>query len=207
MDVWSISCAHTPVAIFFGSGPMGASKASESEWAGSVLITSTFFPCRASFGAVAAATLVLPTPPLPVYRIVRKLTERRRVGHEGRRHAQRQERDEPEVDEPHKQAVPRLDGVVGLTLGRLARTPPPPQFHPAQDGYKDEDRVRVDEEQAHDAKHPNEPEHRRERPDCPPAVERQHRQPGGAAAEEPDVGEPEEERLLRDLVDAPGAQS
>jgi hypothetical protein len=66
---------------------MGASKASESEWAGSVLITSTFFPCRAAFSAVAAATLVFPTPPLPVYRIVRKLTERRRVGHEGRRHA------------------------------------------------------------------------------------------------------------------------
>src|SRR4028119_314036 len=92
MDVWSISCAHTPVAIFFGSGPMGASKASESECAGSVLITSTFFTCRAAFSAVAAATLVFPTPPFPVYRIVRKLTEHRRGGHEGRRHAQRRPR-------------------------------------------------------------------------------------------------------------------
>src|SRR4028119_1178576 len=95
MDVWSISCAHTPAAIFFGSGPMGASKASESECAGSVLITSTFFPLPAAFSAVAAATLVFPTPPFPVYRIVRKLTQHRRVGHEGRRHAKGQERAEP----------------------------------------------------------------------------------------------------------------
>src|SRR3712207_4449524 len=162
MDVWSSSCAHTPVAISFGSGPMGASKASESECAGSVLITSTFFPLPAALSAVAAATLVLPTPPLPVYKIVRKLTERRRVGHEGRRHAQCQERDEPEVDEADEQAVLRPDGVVGLALGRPARPPPPPQLHAAEDGYKDEDRVRVDEEQPHDAEDPHEPEDRRE---------------------------------------------
>jgi hypothetical protein len=31
-----------------------------------VLITSTLFPERAAFSAVADATLVLPTPPLPV---------------------------------------------------------------------------------------------------------------------------------------------
>ena len=66
MDVWSISCAHNPEAISFGSGPISVSKASASECAGSVLMTSTFFPARDASRAVAAATLVLPTPPLPV---------------------------------------------------------------------------------------------------------------------------------------------
>jgi hypothetical protein len=66
MEVWSISCAHKPGAISFGSCPISVSKTSASECAGSVLITSTFFPASEAFRAVAAATLVLPTPPFPV---------------------------------------------------------------------------------------------------------------------------------------------
>jgi hypothetical protein len=66
MRPYSISCAKSPVAISLGSGPTSASKASDKECAGSVLITSTLFPARAAFSAVAAATLVFPTPPFPV---------------------------------------------------------------------------------------------------------------------------------------------
>jgi hypothetical protein len=39
-----------------------------------VLITIVRRPLRAQASAVAVATLVLPTPPLPVYKIVRGVT-------------------------------------------------------------------------------------------------------------------------------------
>ena len=54
----SASCVGTP--------PSSASSESESEWAGSVDRTTVRRPAAAKRRAVAAATLVLPTPPLPV---------------------------------------------------------------------------------------------------------------------------------------------
>ena len=54
-----------------GSPSSGVSRASASEWAGSVEKTSVRLPPAAQRRAVQAATDVLPTPPLPVYRIVR----------------------------------------------------------------------------------------------------------------------------------------
>ena len=50
--------------------PSGCSSASASECAGSVHRTTVRRPAAAHRRAVAAATDVLPTPPLPVYRIV-----------------------------------------------------------------------------------------------------------------------------------------
>ena len=49
-----------------GSLPSGVSSESERLWAGSVERTIVRLPLRAHRRAVAAATLVLPTPPLPV---------------------------------------------------------------------------------------------------------------------------------------------
>ena len=49
-----------------GSLPSSASSESDSEWAGSVERTIVRRPLAAQRRAVAAATLVLPTPPLPV---------------------------------------------------------------------------------------------------------------------------------------------
>src|SRR5688572_9734814 len=49
-----------------GSGPSSTSNASASEWAGSVDSTIVRRPSSAHRSAVAAAVVVLPTPPLPV---------------------------------------------------------------------------------------------------------------------------------------------
>ena len=49
-----------------GSLPSGASSESDRLWAGSVDSTTVRSPAAAQRRAVAAATLVLPTPPLPV---------------------------------------------------------------------------------------------------------------------------------------------
>ena len=54
-----------------GSGPRSISRESERLCAGSVERTTVRSPAAAHLRAVAAATLVFPTPPLPVYRIVR----------------------------------------------------------------------------------------------------------------------------------------
>ena len=54
-----------------GSGPSGTSKASASECAGSVDSTIVRRPASAQRTAVAAAVVVLPTPPLPVKRRTR----------------------------------------------------------------------------------------------------------------------------------------
>ena len=61
-----------------GSAPSGTSKESASECAMSVEITSVRCPRSAARSAVAAATLVFPTPPLPVYTMIRafSLTDR-----------------------------------------------------------------------------------------------------------------------------------
>ena len=53
-------------SICVGSGPSGASSESDSQWAGSVESTTVRSPAAAHARALAAATLVLPTPPLPV---------------------------------------------------------------------------------------------------------------------------------------------
>src|SRR5262245_53205928 len=58
-----------------GSAPIGTPKASASEWAASVDRTRVRCPARAAVAAVPAAAVVLPTPPLPVKRIVRKSGE------------------------------------------------------------------------------------------------------------------------------------
>src|SRR5262249_56533351 len=50
-----------------GRGPGGRPSESAGRWAASVLSPSARRPSAASRPAVAAATLVLPTPPLPVY--------------------------------------------------------------------------------------------------------------------------------------------
>ena len=49
-----------------GSAPSSASSESDRLWAGSVDSTTVRRPAAAQRRAVAAATLVLPTPPLPV---------------------------------------------------------------------------------------------------------------------------------------------
>src|SRR5262245_13463025 len=48
-----------------GSGPIGRSKMSEVECAGSVDTRSTRRPIRLAASAVAASHVVLPTPPFP----------------------------------------------------------------------------------------------------------------------------------------------
>ena len=59
---WACSCLATMV----GTPPTSVCSASASEWAGSVEITSVRRPAAAQRRAVAAATDVFPTPPLPV---------------------------------------------------------------------------------------------------------------------------------------------
>ena len=54
------------MATFVGTPPTSACSTSASECAGSVEITSVRAPAAAQRRAVAAATDVLPTPPLPV---------------------------------------------------------------------------------------------------------------------------------------------
>ena len=49
-----------------GASPRGRSKASARLWAGSVETIRVRWPAAAQRTAVAAATVVLPTPPLPV---------------------------------------------------------------------------------------------------------------------------------------------
>ena len=61
----SISIPSTPSATSTGSGPMGRSNRSASEWAGSVLATSTRSAAAASRIEAVPARVVLPTPPLP----------------------------------------------------------------------------------------------------------------------------------------------
>src|SRR6266511_5122484 len=67
----SICSAHRRSLTWRGSAPSSASKESASEWAGSVDITSVRWPRSAALAAVAAATVVLPTPPLPVNNRIR----------------------------------------------------------------------------------------------------------------------------------------
>ena len=59
------------VAMGVTASPSGTSNASASECAGSVEQTSVRSPDSAARRAVAAATVVLPTPPLPVKRRMR----------------------------------------------------------------------------------------------------------------------------------------
>jgi hypothetical protein len=54
------------LAIRDGVGPSSWPKLSDSEWAGSVEMTRVLWPASALARAVAAATEVFPTPPLPV---------------------------------------------------------------------------------------------------------------------------------------------
>src|SRR5437868_8827312 len=67
---WSdeTSWAHKLSPTFVASVPSSMSKESPSECAGSVLMTTVRYPAAAQRTAVAAATDVLPTPPLPVKR-------------------------------------------------------------------------------------------------------------------------------------------
>ena len=62
----SDSCAQRFGATSTGSAPSSRSNASPSECARSVEITIVRAPRLAHRSAVAAATLVFPTPPLPV---------------------------------------------------------------------------------------------------------------------------------------------
>src|SRR6185369_6859025 len=63
--------AHTPPPTSVGTAPTGTCSDSASECAGSVESTRVRAPPAAQRRAVAAATDVLPTPPLPVYRMIR----------------------------------------------------------------------------------------------------------------------------------------
>src|SRR5919199_3765791 len=67
----SICSAHRFGASSVGSLPSSASNESAREWAGSVDITRVRCPSWAARAAVAAATVVLPTPPLPVNNRIR----------------------------------------------------------------------------------------------------------------------------------------
>src|ERR1700730_18211653 len=71
------SCAHSDGATCVGSGPSGRSRLSASECARSVLRTSVRYPSSAARTAVAAAIDVLPTPPLPVYTMMRMPSDTR----------------------------------------------------------------------------------------------------------------------------------
>src|SRR4051794_31086670 len=64
---WTHRLSATPV----GSAPTGTPNASASECAASVERTSVRAPRRAASVAVPAAEVVLPTPPLPVNRMIR----------------------------------------------------------------------------------------------------------------------------------------
>ena len=69
VSICSWACTSWPQrfgAISLGSPPSCSSSESDSECAGSVERTTVFSPAAAQRRAVAAATLVLPTPPLPV---------------------------------------------------------------------------------------------------------------------------------------------
>ena len=61
----------SPLSTSRGSAPSGTPNASASECSGSVETASTLSPREASRAAVAAATVVLPTPPLPVNSTIR----------------------------------------------------------------------------------------------------------------------------------------
>src|ERR1041385_7797129 len=64
---WASSCwPHNVSVIGVPVEPSSTSKASASEWAGSLEITIVRKPASDARSAVAAATVVLPTPPLPV---------------------------------------------------------------------------------------------------------------------------------------------
>src|SRR5688500_16844143 len=64
---WASSCCPDRLGtISTGSGPSSTSNASASECAGSVDSTIVRSPSSAHRSAVAAAVVVLPTPPLPV---------------------------------------------------------------------------------------------------------------------------------------------
>ena len=68
-SISSWACTSWPnrlSATCVGSPPSSASSESERLWAGSVERTTVRRPAAAQRRAVAAATLVLPTPPLPV---------------------------------------------------------------------------------------------------------------------------------------------
>ena len=60
------SCPNRFGPTSVGRPPSSASSESDSEWAGSVESTTVRSPAAAQRRALAAATLVLPTPPLPV---------------------------------------------------------------------------------------------------------------------------------------------
>src|SRR5207237_4892612 len=62
---------HRHGATCVGSGPSGRSRLSARECARSVLRTSVRCPSSAARTAVAAAMDVLPTPPFPVYTMMR----------------------------------------------------------------------------------------------------------------------------------------
>src|SRR5690606_21036230 len=66
-----ISCAHKFSAICVGTADRGISSESARLWAISVLATRVLKPSWALRSAVAAATVVLPTPPLPRYKLIR----------------------------------------------------------------------------------------------------------------------------------------
>jgi hypothetical protein len=64
---WAETCwAHSPPPSSPGSGPTCTCSTSATECAGSVETSSVRWPAAAHRRAVAAATEVLPTPPLPV---------------------------------------------------------------------------------------------------------------------------------------------
>ena len=67
ISVWACtSWPNRPGSISVGRLLSSLSNESDSEWAGSVESTTVRSPAAAQRRAVAAATLVLPTPPLPV---------------------------------------------------------------------------------------------------------------------------------------------
>src|SRR5687767_3039273 len=67
----SMCAAYRHVSTSDGSAPTGRPNTSPSEWAGSAEATSTLRPPTARRAAVAAARVVLPTPPLPVNSSIR----------------------------------------------------------------------------------------------------------------------------------------
>ncbi len=86
-DRAATSWATTLSLTSTGSGPTSRPSASPRLWAESVESRKTRWPCAAAPSAVAAARLVLPTPPLPVCRSTRTVSPLHRPGRAGARNA------------------------------------------------------------------------------------------------------------------------
>ncbi len=155
-------------------------------------MTSTLFPERAAMRAVAAATLLADAA---LARGSSSRAKRGRVRDERGRHGGRENRDQAEVGECHEHAM------LGSTLWYSLPCPPAPPQLGGKKSDDDEDRVRAHENKAprpRPRQHPQNQEARLRPIHHPDMGGRLNR-----LRKETDVGEPQEQRLARGLVNTP----